>query len=110
MRNRFLAKKSPFLWENKKMIVQVAAFAFIFGWAVYGIGAVSGESTKQEMSNLEEAVRKDMTLCYALEGFYPATVTYMEEHYGLTYNKDKYVIDYEYTGSNLMPEVLIIER
>ena len=33
---------------------------------------------------------------------------YLEEHYGLTYDSEKYVISYEIIGSNLMPDVSVI--
>ena len=33
---------------------------------------------------------------------------YLEEHYGLTYDTEKYVVSYEATGSNLMPDVTVI--
>ena len=36
--------------------------------------------------------------------------TYLTDHYGLTYNSDYYYIDYQYIGSNLRPDVTIIER
>jgi hypothetical protein len=35
-------------------------------------------------------------------------MTYLEEHYGITYDKDRYVISYESIGSNLMPDVTVI--
>ena len=46
--------------------------------------------------------------CYALEGFYPEDLEYLETHYGLSYDSEKYVISYEVIGSNLMPDVTII--
>ena len=46
--------------------------------------------------------------CYALEGFYPEDLTYLKEHYGLTYDSEKYVVSYEVIGSNLMPDVSVI--
>ena len=46
-----------------------------------------------------------------MEGFYPPSLEYLEEHYGLTYDKERYRIDYQPVGSNLMPDmaVLIVE-
>lgn len=106
--NRFHAKK--FEWKNKRALLQVALFLAVFGVVIWGIRDVSRGSSEQEITNLEQAVHKDMVLCYALEGFYPSSVEYMEEHYGLTYDKNRFVIDYEITGSNLMPDVMIVEK
>ena len=47
--------------------------------------------------------------CYALEGAYPSSVQYLEDNYGLTYDKDKYAIGYVAIGSNIMPDMQIIE-
>lgn len=85
-------------------------FAAVFAWAWTGIGSVSRESARQQKKSLEDALKKDMVHCYAMEGRYPESVQYMEEHYGLTYDKEKYLIDYELVGSNLMPDVMVIEK
>ena len=57
---------------------------------------------------LENSIRQSAVHCYALEGFYPDSLSYLEEHYGLTYDKDKYIVSYEIIGSNLMPDVSVI--
>ena len=35
---------------------------------------------------------------------------YLKENYGLMYDEDRYFIDYQPLGSNLMPDVTIIPR
>ena len=35
---------------------------------------------------------------------------YLEQHYGLLYDEDSFFIDYEYYGSNLLPEVTVLRR
>ena len=59
---------------------------------------------------LERALTRSITQCYALEGTYPPDINYLTDHYGLTYDSDYYYIDYQYIGSNLRPDVTIIER
>lgn len=69
-------------------------------------------STNQERETeiLSNALDRSITQCYALEGSYPPDLDYLKEHYGLTYNSDRYFIDYRYIGSNLRPNTIIIER
>ena len=69
----------------------------------------SAQST-QEKAILTNALNRSITECYALEGAYPSSLSYLEEHYGLTYDSEHYYIDYQYIGSNLRPTVVIIER
>ena len=38
------------------------------------------------------------------------SLEYMEEHYGLSYNKDLFFVDYAPYASNIYPEVTIIRR
>lgn len=59
---------------------------------------------------LQDALDRSITQCYALEGMYPSDLAYLEEHYGLTYNREHFFIDYQYIGGNLRPDVTIIER
>jgi hypothetical protein len=33
----------------------------------------------------------------------------MEEHYGLSYDKEHYIIDYEMIGANIYPSYMIVE-
>ena len=59
------------------------------------------ESTKN-------AVLKGAVQCYAVEGRYPESLSYLEQHYGVSYDKDKFIVSYEITGSNRMPQVTVI--
>ena len=59
---------------------------------------------------LTEAIERDIVHCYCVEGMYPPNIKYMENHYGLTYDKDKFIIDYEYIGANIKPNVMIVQK
>lgn len=59
---------------------------------------------------LEEALRRTAVACYATEGFYPPSVDYMVQRYGLQYDQDTYRVHYEVFASNLMPEITVVER
>ena len=47
---------------------------------------------------------------YAMEGAYPESLEYLKEHYGLNYDETRYIINYEVMGSNLMPDVMVLEK
>lgn len=67
-------------------------------------------NSSQEKEILQKAIDRSITQCYALEGVYPDSLSYLEEEYGLTYNKEHFFVDYQYIGSNLRPDITIIER
>lgn len=101
--------------DLKKRIFESVNFSVVFFVVVIvvflvGISILSNSSVRDEKDILNTAINKDIIHCYAIEGFYPPNLDYIEEHYGLTYDHDKYIVDYESVGNNIMPNVMIIER
>lgn len=69
------------------------------------------QGTRTEgQQQLEDVLRCTAAACYACEGFYPPDLSYMQEHYGLQYNEERYVVYYEIFASNLMPDITVLER
>lgn len=88
-------------------IVIFVAILFIF---IGGISTISNSSVVNDKEILTEAIERDIVHCYCVEGMYPPNIKYMENHYGLTYDKDKFIIDYEYIGANIKPNVMIVQK
>jgi len=59
---------------------------------------------------LEEAVRRGAVACYAAEGMYPPDLEYLETHYGIQVDRERYTVVYEVFASNLMPDVTVLEN
>lgn len=59
---------------------------------------------------LEDAVRRGAVACYAAEGIYPPDVEYLEKHYGVQIDRERYTVIYEVFASNLMPDVTVLEN
>ena len=59
---------------------------------------------------LEAALNRSITHCYAIEGTYPESLEYLTKNYGLTYDEDKFYIDYQPLGADIMPDVTVIEK
>ena len=77
---------------------------------LYGTRILDDTHSEQQLELLTSSVNRSITQCYALEGSYPANLSYLTEHYGLTYDSDRYYIDYQFIGSNLRPDITIIKR
>lgn len=101
--NRF--KKHSHRISGLKYLISIAIFCFVLFLFLGGLSSISGTASTQEQRSLEQAVRRSSVQCYALEGFYPESLQYLEDHYGLSYDKNKYVVSYEVTASNLMPSI-----
>ena len=76
-------------------------------------GMISGleqDTRQRQRQELEAALQRGVMTCYALEGRYPESLQYLKEHYPIHYNEDQFFVDYSVQGSNLMPDITIIER
>ncbi len=93
--------KNPLFWS-------IIVFALVAALVVSGIGGVSDSVAEQQTEMLENSVRRSAVQCYALEGTYPENVNYLVSNYGLFYDKDNYIIHYEFNGSNLLPTIAVI--
>ena len=65
--------------------------------------------SKQE-DLVENAIKRGVVQCYAIEGRYPPSVDYLEEHYGLRMDNSKYIVHYDILASNIYPDITVIER
>ena len=83
-------------------LIALAAAALLF------TRVVSARTDAEVLSLAEEGVRRAAVECYALEGFYPRTLDYLVENYGVTADDSRYVISYQYVASNLMPDITVL--
>lgn len=106
--NRFTGKP-----ENKNKISRILSLVLLLAAAallVYGSVSASSSEDRQSLTTLETALNRDIIHCYATTGAYPESLSYIEEHYALTYDREKYTIDYQPIAKNIMPEVSVIEN
>ena len=98
---------------HKLSLAAVLFLLLLFGMLalfLHGTNVLDSTQSKQQLELLTTSVNRSVTQCYALEGCYPANLDYLIEHYGLTYDSDRYYIDYQFIGSNLRPDITIIKR
>ena len=88
------------------LLVLVAGL-LCFSTALKNLAAGNGEEGR---FRLEESIRRAAVTCYAVEGIYPPDLAYLQEHYGIQVNEDHYYVFYEVFGSNMMPDITVLER
>ena len=74
------------------------------------ISIAAGGNKQRQKEYLEDALRRDITYCYATTGTYPDSLDTIENKYGLVYDKNQFYIDYKVIGKNIYPKVTILER
>ena len=94
----------------QKFHLSCLAYIVLFALFLYGVSSVGRTTVDRQEESLRTAMRRNITHCYAVEGFYPPSLEYIETHYGLTYDKDRFFVDYQPIGSNIVPNVTIIRK
>lgn len=87
------------------ILVVVAALVFLTG-----LSNLDRDRSEEGRQQLEEALRRAAVACYAAEGIYPPNLAYLEEHYGIQVDEDRYTVFYEVFASNLMPDITVLDR
>ncbi len=108
--NRFEQTKSPLAPSAMMALAPIAAFVLLLMLFLSGVRSVSDTSLAKQQQSLETALSRSISQCYAVEGSYPATLEYLMTHYGVTYDTDTFLVDYEYYGDNLLPDITVLRK
>ncbi len=110
MANRFESKNNRIftISDNVYKAVSIALFLAIAVLFFFAVEATGRSSIRKQQDSLESALARDIVQCYAIEGRYPPSLEYLEQHYGLTYDKSTFFVDYLPIAANLYPDVTVI--
>lgn len=89
-------------------VLSFLIFLAILALFLLGVGAMSGRTEEDRLNALTDAVKRASVQCYAIEGRYPPSVEYLEEHYGIVINHERYNVFYDGWASNIMPDITVL--
>lgn len=92
-------------WLAKLLLIGAMIAVFTFSLMHLDKG-----STEIQRRQLEDSIRRACISCYSLEGIYPPTLQYLEQHYGLQINDKHYAVFYEIFAENIMPDITVVIR
>lgn len=90
-------------------IASVFLTLVIIVMVVFGLRQTEQTSKAEGLRLLKESLMRASIKCYAVEGSYPESVAYIEEHYGVVIDRTRYTVHYEIFASNLLPDITVIE-
>lgn len=67
-----------------------------------------GDESEQREA-LSKAIDASLLQCYCIEGRYPSDFEYLASNYGILYDKKKFRVDYTVYGTNMRPEIFIVD-
>ncbi len=86
----------------------------VLGLAVFclckGVDKMGSGQEAESLKQLDSSIRKATVTCYAAEGVYPPDIDYLKDNYGVQIDEDRFTVFYEIQGSNLMPNITVMER
>ena len=83
--------------------------AVIFCMFFYaGISYTQKDSLEKEQITLTQALEGGAIRTYALTGRYPQSLEELLEDYHITYDTEKFVVEYIPNGSNLLPSLSVL--
>ena len=103
--NSIFNKFKGFVRDTKGILFTVIILAVIVVFFSSAVGGASGKADSSAAGALENAIKRAAVQCYAIEGFYPPGVAYLEEHYGIVIDKSKYIVEYNCYSENIIPNI-----
>lgn len=104
--NRFQKKRH--LPRTKRWILSAGLTVCILGTFYEAADWIETDARRKEAEQLQQALDQSSALCYALEGSYPVNLEYLKEHYGISWDSRRYLVDFEWVGRNLAPDIEVI--
>ena len=89
-------------------LISAAMFLLIFVLFLFAVSRASAGSVTEQRQSLSDAIDRAVVQCYVTEGRYPESFEYLQKNYGIIYDDEQFRVDYVIYGSNMRPDVTII--
>lgn len=93
--------------STKRIVIALIVALALCGLLYFGVQSAIREQSAQSM---RAAIVDAALQCYAIEGAFPSSITYLEDHYGLVVNNKDYLVTYECYADNVAPSVVVVPR
>ena len=88
-------------------LLSLLLFLAVLFFFLFGVRAMESKSEEESLASLRNAIQRACVQCYAIER-YPPSVEYLEEHYGIVIDRDRYYVFYDGWASNVMPDITVL--
>ncbi len=91
-------------------LISLAVVAVVTATVCFAVGSAQQSRLSENAKIIENGVRRAAAECYATEGFYPDSIDYLIEKYGLYTDSEHCIIHYSPISSNIMPDIRVTAR
>lgn len=100
-----MGQRASTLRRLAPLLLLLALIPLALLFASKGLG---GRADEEALALTEQSIRRAAVQCYALEGFYPADLAYLEASYGVRVDESRFFVGYQYVAANLMPDITVL--
>ncbi|NLK64248.1 MAG: hypothetical protein GX289_04050 [Tissierellia bacterium] len=93
--------------KNASKFISVIIIIMLIVYLYMAVDNAERKSNEESYKTLSDAIMRSAVQCYAIEGFYPPDINYLENNYGLLVDHNKYFVSYNVFASNIIPEVQV---
>lgn len=93
--------------KNNFKFISVIIIIVLIAYMYIAVDNAQRKSNEESYNILSDAIIRSAVQCYAIEGFYPPDIEYLENNYGLLVDHNKYFVSYSVFASNIIPEVQV---
>jgi hypothetical protein len=100
-------EKNPFvkLFSGVRLFV----FTLIFvGVVIFGVSQAAEANRAEGIRLLEEAIMRAAVHSYAVNGFFPESLDYIVENFGIHIDP-RFLVHYDVFASNIVPDIRVFE-
>ena len=101
-------KIKNFIRDTKGLLFTAVILTALVVLFIHAVNGASEKADSAAAAALETAVKRAAVQCYAIEGFYPPDITYLEENYGIIIDSSKFIVEYNCTMSNILPIIKVL--
>lgn len=98
---------------DAKSVTILLLLVIVAGLVLYMAGSMgdfASTNADRQVHAIEQAITSAMLQCYALEGSYPPNIDYLQDHYGVLIDHEKYYYLYEVFARNVRPSITVTPK
>ncbi len=94
---------------NRGLLLAGVGFLLLALLFILSVSLTARQSAARETEVLNNALRRAIVTCYAVEGRYPPSLDYIDQNYGVSVDKSRYAVFYDAFAANVMPTVRVTQ-
>lgn len=93
--------------QYRGLIYAAMVFALIAVFFLLSLFFTQQRNDARETELVHAAIQRGIVTCYAVEGQYPPSLSYLYDNYGVSVDESRYAVFYDVFASNVMPSVQV---